>query len=62
MAAQQQAKHLAKQKLENEQKILREQVEISHMIRREEEERKQKQILDAIEAERIVEEAERVKE
>ena len=62
MAAQQQAKHLAKQKLENEQKILREQVEISHMIRREEEERKQKQILDAIKAERIVEEAERVKE
>ena len=61
MAAQQQAKHLAKQKLENEQKILREQVEISHMIRREEEERKQKQILDAIEAECIAEEAERVK-
>jgi len=61
MAAQQQAKHLAKQKLENEQKILREQVEISHMIRREEEERKQKQMLDAIEAERIAEEAERVK-
>jgi len=32
------------------------------MIRREEEERKQKQILDAIEAERIVEEEERVME
>jgi hypothetical protein len=32
------------------------------MIRREKEERKQKQMLDAIEAERIVEEAERVKE
>ena len=62
MAAQQQAKRLALQKLENEKKILREQIEISHMIRREEEERKQKQILDAIEAERIAEEAERVKE
>jgi len=39
MAAQQQAKRLAQQKLENEQKIYREQIQISHMIRREFEER-----------------------